>query len=98
MFEDDAKGGRGQCKYCGEFHNNVALHEALECEKAIRPWVKLDDGTWVQGAPQWLKDRMEKLRQQPPPTIEEVREQWETSIEQQRYMDVEDIRKAKVIR
>jgi hypothetical protein len=52
----------------------------------------------VIGAPQWLKDRMKKLRELPPPTIEEVREQWKSSIEQQRYMGVEDIRKAKYIR
>ena len=26
-------GGRGQCSKCGEWHNNVAFHEATECLK-----------------------------------------------------------------
>ena len=27
-------GGRGQCSFCGEWHNNVSYHEAHECEKS----------------------------------------------------------------
>lgn len=26
-------GGRGKCSFCGEMHNNVAYHEAWQCEK-----------------------------------------------------------------
>lgn len=29
-------GGRGQCRYCGQFENNVALHEAHYCAEANR--------------------------------------------------------------
>lgn len=29
----NVKGGRGKCRYCGECHDNVALHEAHYCEK-----------------------------------------------------------------
>jgi hypothetical protein len=54
---DNVKGGRGQCKYCGEFHNNVSFHEELECIKAIKPLAK---------------ERIEKLIQSLPLTIEEV--------------------------
>jgi hypothetical protein len=45
----------------------------------------------VIGAPQWLKDRMKKLRELPPPTIEEVREQWKASADLEynhRYDDI----------
>ena len=24
-------GGRGKCKFCGEYHNNISYHEAHEC-------------------------------------------------------------------
>ena len=33
----------------------------------------------VQPPPQWLKDRMKRLKQIPPPTLEEVRIQFEAS-------------------
>ena len=39
----------------------------------------------VIAAPQWLKDRMERVRQyarEHPPTVEEVRIQWEASANQ----------------
>jgi len=29
----DRKGGRGQCRYCGEWENNVSFHEAHFCLK-----------------------------------------------------------------
>ena len=33
-YNGDGKcGGRGKCKYCKEYHNNVALHSAHYCEK-----------------------------------------------------------------
>lgn len=73
------KGGRGECKHCGEFYNNVALHESIECEKR------------VIGAPQWLKDRMKALKKLPPPTLEEVRQQWKASADWEynhRYDDI----------
>lgn len=52
------------------------------------------------GAPQWLIDRMEALKKLPPPTLEQVRAQWEAS---ERQMDPEHFkvrrdRKTKVIR
>ena len=45
----------------------------------------------VIGAPQWLKDRMEAIRKLPPPTLEEVRQQWKASADHEyrhRYDDV----------
>jgi hypothetical protein len=30
---DGRCGGRGKCKYCNEYHNNVALHSAHYCDK-----------------------------------------------------------------
>jgi hypothetical protein len=46
-------------------------------------------------APQWLKDRMEALKNRPPPTLEEVRKQWKASaeyVEKNPYDDVDYIR------
>ena len=65
--DDDRKGGRGQCRHCGEWENNVSYHEAWECPKR------------VQEAPQWLKERMERLKNLPAPTLEEVKTQLEAS-------------------
>lgn len=31
--EQTLKGGRGECGYCGEWHNNVSYHEQHECDK-----------------------------------------------------------------
>jgi hypothetical protein len=58
----------------------------------------IDDIKKVIVAPQWLKDRMRKLRKLPVPSVEEVKAQWAASIEQQRYQGLEDIRKAKYLR
>ena len=33
MINNDIKGGRGICKYCNEWHNNVSYHEVWECSK-----------------------------------------------------------------
>lgn len=35
MNNETRKGGRGKCKFCGEFENNVSYHEAWECSKRI---------------------------------------------------------------
>ncbi len=42
-------------------------------------------------APAWLVERMERLRAQPPPTVEEVRAQWAAGIEQMRRRDRESL-------
>jgi hypothetical protein len=33
MIEETAKGGRGECPFCHEWHNNVSYHSAWECKK-----------------------------------------------------------------
>ena len=33
----------------------------------------------IVGAPEWLKERMRKLRQRPPPSLEEVRQSFAAS-------------------
>lgn len=55
----------------------------------------------VIGAPQWLKDRMAKLRAMPPPTLEEVRSQFVAGAKWQDeygFECVERIKKASHIR
>ena len=69
---EDRKGGRGQCSMCGEWHNNVAYHEAWEC-----PSRTID----------WLERRMEKIAKMPPPTLEEVKQQFEASERQRKILD-----------
>lgn len=32
-------GGRGQCKYCGEWYNNVAYHSAQDCVRNTHSFV-----------------------------------------------------------
>ena len=49
----------------------------------------------VIGAPQWLKDRMEKLKQLSPPTLEEVRAQFAASAKFAREHDCDDVVKIK---
>jgi hypothetical protein len=61
MDNEERKGGRGKCRHCGQWENNVSYHEAWECPKR------------VQEAPQWLKDRMDAIQKLPPATIEEVK-------------------------
>jgi len=64
MFnEESKKGGRGQCKYCYEWHNNVSYHEAHECVTA----------------PHWLNERMEAIKKLPAPTLDEVELQLKSS-------------------
>jgi len=55
------KGGRGQCRHCGQHENNVSYHEEHECPKRVRE------------APDWLVERMDKLSKMSPATIEEVK-------------------------
>ena len=62
---EDRKGGRGKCQYCGQWENNVSYHEAWECPKSTTPL--------------WLKERMERLKNLPAPTLEEVKTQLEAS-------------------
>jgi hypothetical protein len=33
MNDETPKGGRGECPFCHEMHNNVAYHSAWECKK-----------------------------------------------------------------
>lgn len=72
---EDRKGGRGQCSLCGEWHGNVSYHEAWECPERIQP------------APDWLTERMEKVSKMPPPTLEEVKQQFEASARQRAILD-----------
>lgn len=55
----------------------------------------------VIGAPEWLKERMRKLRSLPPPTLEEVKTAWEASAkwrDEYGFECVERIKKAEYIR
>jgi hypothetical protein len=51
----------------------------------------------ITGAPQWLKDRMKRLRELPPPTLEEVEKQLKASAEWD-FDCIKEIKKSKVIR
>ena len=73
--DDDRKGGRGKCRHCGEWENNVSYHEAWECIKRIQP------------APAWLEERMDKLSKMPPPTMAEVETQMKASAAHKKVMD-----------
>ena len=73
--DDDRKGGRGKCRYCGEWENNVSYHEAWECLKSIRP------------APDWLVERMDKVSKMPPPTLDEVKTQMSASAAHRKVLD-----------
>ena len=75
LQHDDRKGGRGKCRHCGQYENNVSYHEAWECPKR------------VQAAPDWLIERMDKVSKMPPPTLEEVKQQFEESERQRKLMD-----------
>jgi len=84
-------------KTCGTCHGLIPGF--CQCEHRDR-WTKVL-GEWVIGAPQWLKDRMAKLRAMPPPTLEEVRTMWAASAKWQDeygFECVERIKKAKYIR
>ena len=36
MIDEDRKGGRGKCRYCGQWENNVSFHEEWECFKRLK--------------------------------------------------------------
>lgn len=44
-------------------------------------------------APQWFKDQMEALRKLPPPTIEQVKAQFETCARLRKEMDLVELKK-----
>jgi hypothetical protein len=57
---------------------------------AIEPQLLLFDRHFrvpVITAPLWLTQRMEALRQMPPPTLQKVRTQWKASAEVRRKLD-----------
>ena len=79
--DDDRKGGRGKCRHCGQYENNVSYHEAWECSKR------------VIAAPDWLVERMDKVSKMPPPTLAEVETQMSASAAQRKLLDdiLEDV-------
>lgn len=73
MTEETKKGGRGKCRYCKQYENNVSFHEAWGCPK--------------NKAALWLQERMDKVSKMPPPTAEEVEAQMRASEAQQQILD-----------
>ncbi len=57
----ELRGGRGICRYCGDYHNNVALHESNFC--SLRPDAK-----------NWASD---KVMSEPDKTAGELPKEWE---------------------
>lgn len=82
------------CNKCGRFED--------ECDCFPGPLVRFWDGHLIHAAPKWLRQRMEALRQLPPPSLEEVQRSFAASAE---FMDkyggfpcVKEIKEAKYIR
>lgn len=72
--EETKKGGRGKCRHCKQYENNVSYHEAWECPKRPHP-------------EPWLVKRMEKVSKMPPPTVEEVEAQMRASALQREMLE-----------
>jgi len=53
------------------------------------------NGSRVIPAPAWLCERMRRVRALPPPTVEEVRQQWAASANQKDGIQLDLDRKAK---